>query len=104
MKFVTDNTFSSEVLASKLPVLVKFTASWCGPCKAISPVLDKLEKEYVDKVSFVSVDLDDSPETPVKYKIKGVPSLLMFKEGKVVGSLVGAAPEKNIRSFIEANV
>jgi thioredoxin 1 len=93
-KFVTDATFSAEVLASAEPVLVDFFAEWCGPCKAMAPALDAVATEMAGKVKVVKVDVDASPEIAQKYKIQAMPTLIMFKGGQEVDRNVGALVQK----------
>ena len=99
---VTDDTFESEVIQSDNPVVVDFWAEWCGPCKAIAPVVDELAEEYDGRVKFAKVDVDSNPNTPQKFGIKGIPTLLIFKDGDKVGQLVGAAPKAKLVQSIEA--
>ncbi len=96
----TDANFESDVLKSELPVLVDFWAEWCGPCKAIGPKLDELAKEYADKIKIVKINIDDNPGTPVKYGVRGIPTLILFKGGKQVDQIVGNVPKDNIASVI----
>ncbi len=98
---VNDLNFDSEVVKSDMPVLVDFTATWCGPCRQIAPLVDQLADEYDGRVKVTKLDIDDSPGTAQKYGIRGVPTLLMFKGGEVVGQQVGAAPKKVIAQLID---
>lgn len=91
---VTDATFETEVLQAKEPVLVDFWAVWCGPCRAVAPIVDELAKEYNGKLKVVKVDVDANVETASRYNILSIPTLLIFKDGKPVEQLVGAAPKK----------
>lgn len=91
---VTDATFETEVLQAKEPVLVDFWAVWCGPCRAVAPIVDELAKEYNGKLKVVKVDVDANVETASRYNILSIPTLLIFKGGKPVEQLVGAAPKK----------
>jgi thioredoxin 1 len=86
---ITDANFESEVLNSTVPVLVDFGATWCGPCKALAPIVDKLADEFAGKYKIGKVDIDDSPGITQKFQVKGVPTVLVFKEGKVSGQHVG---------------
>ena len=98
---VNDNNFSSEVLQADLPVLVDFWAAWCGPCKAISPVIDELAKEFGGKVKIVKLNVDENPATPGQYGVRGIPTLILFKSGKVLDQIVGSAPKARLKAFIE---
>lgn len=98
---VNDINFDSEVLKSSVPVLVDFSATWCGPCRAIAPLVDQLAGEYNGRVKVTTVDIDESPATAQKYGIRGVPTLLMIKDGQVVAQQVGAAPKAKIAALME---
>lgn len=99
---VNDNNFEEIVLKSKNPVLVDFWAEWCGPCRAIGPVIEELSKEYEGKVTIVKLNTDENPVTPSNYGIRSIPTLLFFKNGKVVDKLIGAVPKSNIKSKLDA--
>ena len=98
---VTDSTFESLVLKSEMPALVDFWASWCAPCRAIAPIVDEMAQEYTGKLRVVKVNVDDNPATPGKYGVRGIPTLILFKDGKVVDQLVGAVPRNQIKELIE---
>ena len=98
---VTDSTFESLVLKSEMPALVDFWASWCAPCRAIAPIVDEMAQEYTGKLRVVKVNVDDNPATPGKYGVRGIPTLILFKGGKVVDQLVGAVPKNQIKELIE---
>lgn len=98
---VTDQDFQKEVLDSDRPTLVDFWATWCGPCRAISPVVEELATTYGDKVNFRKVDIDQNPNTPTQYGIKGVPTLILFKGGQAVDQVVGAVPKDQIEKLIQ---
>ena len=98
---VTDSTFETMVLKSEVPALVDFWASWCAPCRAIAPIVDEMAQEYTGKLRVVKVNVDDNPATPGKYGVRGIPTLILFKDGKVVDQLVGAVPRNQIKELIE---
>lgn len=97
---VTDRTFETEVLQSQVPVLLDFTATWCGPCKALKPIIEKVAQAYAGKLRVMQLDIDDSPETPAALGIRGVPTVILFKGGKEVARQVGLAPEARIVSLV----
>ena len=97
---VSDATFESEVLQSSQPVVVDFWAEWCGPCRQIAPALEEIAQELAGKVKIVKVNVDENQRTSAQYGIRGIPTLLLFKDGKVVAQKVGAQPKSNIKSWI----
>lgn len=101
---VTDASFDKEVLQSAIPVLVDFWAEWCGPCKMIAPILEELEQEYIGKVKIVKMNVDENPQTPAKYSIRGIPTLILFKDGSVEGTKVGAHPKLQIAALLDTVV
>jgi thioredoxin 1 len=102
---VTDKTFEAEVLKSSEPVLVDFFAEWCGPCKAMAPALDQVAAEMKGKLKVVKVDVDQNPEITMKYRIQAMPTLLIFKDGKVAGQNVGALVQKTkLEAWVKATV
>jgi thioredoxin 1 len=103
-KAVTDDTFATDVLNSSSPVLVDFWAEWCGPCRSIAPSLEDLSKEYAGKLEIVKVNIDENPMTPSQFGVRGIPTLLIFKDGKVAAQQVGAAPKSVLKAWIEKSL
>ena len=101
---VSDATFDQEVLNSELPVLVDFWAEWCGPCKMIAPILDEIASEYSGKIRIAKLNIDDNPNTPPKYGIRGIPTLMLFKDGQVEATKVGALSKSQLTAFIDSNI
>ena len=101
---VGDADFSTAVLGSDVPVLVDFWAEWCGPCKAIAPLLDDVASAYDGKVKVVKINIDDNPQTPRQYAVRGIPTLMMFKGGKVAGTHVGLAGKPQLTAFIDKSL
>ena len=101
---VTDQTFEPEVLKSDLPVLVDYWAEWCGPCKAIAPILDEIAKEYGGKLKVAKLDVDANVEVPKKYNIRGIRTLMLFKNGNVEESIVGARSKSQLTAFLDSNI
>ena len=101
---VTDATFDQEVLKSTNPVLVDFWAPWCGPCRMVAPIVEELAQEYDGKVEFVKLNTDDNPNTAMKYGIRSIPTLLVFKAGEPVGQIVGFRPKSDLKQRLDAVV
>ncbi len=101
---ITDSSFEKEVIESKVPVLVDFWATWCGPCKAIAPLLEDIAQHYSSKVKIVKLDVDQNPATPPKFGVRGIPTLILFKEGQVQATQVGLLSKAELTGFIDSNV
>jgi len=101
---ITDASFEQEVLQYSKPVLVDYWADWCGPCKMIAPVLDEIADEYAGKVRVAKLNIDDNPNTPPRYGIRGIPTLMLFKEGEVEATKVGAVSKSQLTAFIDSNL
>lgn len=102
--YVSDDTFDLEVLQSATPVLVDYWAEWCGPCKMIAPILDDVAKEYAGKLKVAKLNIDENQATPPKYGIRGIPTLMLFKNGNVEATKVGALSKTQLAAFIDANI
>lgn len=98
---VTDSNFDSMILESDTPALVDFWAAWCAPCKAIAPIVEEVAEQYKGKVRVAKMNVDENPSTPGKYGVRGIPTLVLFKDGKVVDQLVGAVPKNQISDLID---
>ena len=101
---ISDQSFESEVLKSPVPVLIDFWAPWCAPCRAIAPVVEELAKEYQGKIKVVKLNVDDNPQTPQRYGVRGIPNLILFQGGNVRDQIVGAVPKKRLVDAITAVV
>ena len=103
-KQVTDSSFQTDVLGAEGPVVVDFWAEWCGPCKQIAPALEEISAEMGDRVTIAKINIDDNPETPSNYGVRGIPTLIMFKNGEVADTKVGALPKNQLQQWIEQNL
>jgi thioredoxin 1 len=103
-KTVTDQSFQADVLDAGRPVLVDFWAEWCGPCKMIAPALEEIAGALGDKVDIVKLNIDENPDTPGKYGVRGIPTMLLFKNGEAVAQKVGAAPRSQIQQWLEQQI
>ena len=101
---VTDQSFEKDVLGSSVPVLVDFWAEWCGPCRALGPKLEEIAGEMSSQVKIVKMNVDENPQTPGQYGIRGIPAMLLFKDGKQVGELIGNQPKDNITEFLKSHI
>ena len=101
---VTDEKFDEEVIRSDLPVLVDFWAPWCGPCRTIAPVVEELAKEYSGRIKVGKMNVDENSQTPSSFGIRGIPTLILFKDGKAINQIVGAAPENKLKALIEESL
>ncbi|MGD8236666.1 MAG: thioredoxin TrxA [Chromatiales bacterium] len=101
---VTDDSFEDEVLNSSEPVLVDYWAEWCGPCKMITPVLEEIASDYSGKIKVVKLNIDDNPDTPPKFGIRGIPTLMLFKGGEVEATKVGALSKSQLTAFIDSSI
>jgi thioredoxin 1 len=102
--YVTDATFEAEVLQSPIPVLVDYWAEWCGPCKMIAPVLDEIANEYSDRLKVAKLNIDENQATPPKYGIRGIPTLMLFKNGNIEATKVGALSKSQLTAFIDSHL
>ena len=101
---ISDESFEEEVLQSERPVLIDYWAEWCGPCKMIAPVLDEIATEYSDRLKVVKLNIDDNPQTPPKYGIRGIPTLMVFKNGQVEATKVGAVSKAQLTAFLDESL
>lgn len=98
---VSDSTFEEMVLKSELPALVDFWAAWCGPCRTVGPYVDELADEYAGKIKVTKLNVDDNKETATKYGVRGIPTLMLFKDGQLVDQIVGAVPKSRIKELMD---
>jgi thioredoxin 1 len=101
---LSDDLFESEVINSNIPVIVDFWAQWCGPCKALAPIIEDVAQKYTDKVKFVKLDVDQNPATPPKFGVRGIPTLILFKDGQVAATQVGLLSKADLMKFIDNHI
>ena len=101
---ITDSNFDEEIKNSKVPILVDFWAEWCGPCKQIGPILEEIAIEQESKIKILKLNIDENPETPQKFGVRGIPTLMLFKDGKLVDTKVGSLPKSMLESWLDSNL
>ena len=101
---VSDSSFEQDVLKSNVPVLLDFWAEWCGPCKMIAPILDQIAAEYAGKVVAAKMNVDENPRTPMKFSVRGIPTLILFKNGQLQGQKIGAVRKADVVAFLDSNL
>ncbi len=104
IQYVSDATFDAEVLQSTLPVLVDYWAEWCGPCRMIAPILEEISKEYVGRLAVAKLNVDENQQTPAKFGIRGIPTLMLFKNGDIAATKVGALSKSQLTAFIDSHI
>ena len=101
---ITDSNFDEEIKNSKVPILVDFWAEWCGPCKQIGPILEDIGEVKKDKLKILKLNIDENPQTPQKFGVRGIPTLMLFKDGKLVDTKVGSLPKSMLESWLDSNL
>ncbi|OGS97258.1 MAG: thioredoxin [Gallionellales bacterium RBG_16_56_9] len=104
IQYVTDATFEAEVLQSPLPVLVDYWAEWCGPCRMIAPILEEIAKEYAGRLNVAKLNVDENQQTPQKFGVRGIPTLMLFKNGNIEATKVGALSKSQLAAFIDSHI
>ena len=102
--YVSDATFEAEVVQSTLPVLVDYWAEWCGPCRMIAPILEEISKEYAGRLTVAKLNVDENQQTPAKFGIRGIPTLMLFKSGDIAATKVGALSKSQLTAFIDSHI
>ena len=101
---INDSNFDEEIKNSKLPILVDFWAEWCGPCKQIGPILEEIAEEKKDKIKILKLNVDENPQTPQKFGVRGIPTLMLFKDGNLIDTKVGSLPKNMLESWLDSNL
>ncbi|MBR0551707.1 thioredoxin TrxA [Stakelama marina] len=101
---ITDDSFENDVISADKPVLVDFWAEWCGPCKMIGPALEEISDELGDKVTITKINIDENPEAPGKYGVRGIPTMILFKDGQIAATKVGAEPKSQLKAWLESEL
>ena len=101
---ISDDTFEENVITKGQPIIVDFWAEWCGPCKQIGPILEEISDEYIDKITIGKLDVDENPETPGKFQIRGIPTMLLFNNGELIDTKVGMSSKADLTEWIDKNI
>ncbi|CAH1198302.1 thioredoxin 1 [Candidatus Nitrotoga sp. BS] len=104
IRYVTDATFEADVLQAPLPVLVDYWAEWCGPCRSVAPILEEIAKEYSGRMTVAKMNVDENQQTPQKYAVRGIPTLMLFKNGNIAETKVGALSKSQLTAFIDSHI
>ncbi len=104
IRYVTDSTFAADVLQAPLPVLLDYWAEWCGPCRSIAPILEEIAKEYAGRITVAKMNVDENQETPQKYNVRGIPTLMLFKNGNIEATKVGALSKSQLIAFVDSHI